>query len=120
MNIGITGHQELSDPTAWQWVRAELQKEITAAAPSIRGYTSLAKGADQLFADLIIAAGGELHVIIPFDQYARTLSGNALRHYHKLLTKASTETLHVHGTEEDAFLTAGRRVVDSVQLLLAV
>lgn len=120
MNIGITGHQELANPLAWQWVTTQIQQQIEAAEPPLHGYTSLAKGADQIFADLVIAAGGRLHVVIPFENYARTLNGQYLTHYYKLLKNASSETLHRGGSDEDAFFAAGRRVVDLAQRVLAV
>lgn len=120
MKIGITGHQELPHPGTWNWVRDRIAEVLAIQGEACRGYSSLAKGADQLFAELILEHGGSLHVIIPFRGYERTFEGPALIQYRALLKKASKEVLYRDESDEDAYLAAGKRIVDSVDVLIAV
>ena len=41
------------------------------------GVTSLAIGADQLFADAVLQLGGELEAVIPFAEYDRTFDNSS-------------------------------------------
>jgi hypothetical protein len=86
----------------------------------IVGYTSLAKGADQLFADVVLEHGGIIYAVIPFSGYERTLRGQERHHFKELLQRASKETLNVDGSDQDAYLAAGRRIVSLVDLMIAV
>src|SRR5438045_1966363 len=69
MNIGITGHQRLKNPSAWTEVRTRLGKLLDDAEKPLIGLTSLAIGADQLFAEAVLGCGGMIEAIIPFDGY---------------------------------------------------
>src|SRR5205085_8456166 len=95
---------------------------ISAANDDLMGISSLAAGADQLFASLILEHGGQLHVIIPCRSYETTFPDKTdLERYKFLLSKAyNIETLSYPQPSDDAYLEAGRRVVDSSDLLIAV
>lgn len=122
MRIGITGHQRLEDPTRWSWVKQELDHVLSSIALPFIGSTSLAIGADQLFADAVLERGGSLEVIVPFVNYEFTFSeGHDRQEYLRLLASASDQNvLEPHGSDEEAYLAAGQCVVDRSQLLLAV
>src|SRR5437868_1748922 len=111
MKIGITGHQELPNEELWDWVRITIVALLAQESNKIVGYTSLAKGADQLFADVVLEYGGGIYAVIPFPGYERTLRGQERHHFKELLERASKETLNVDGSDEDAYLAAGRRIV---------
>lgn len=64
MKIGITGHQKLENPKNWNWVKLEFNKIIGQSSKPFTGVTSLAIGADQLFAEAVLKHGGSLTVII--------------------------------------------------------
>lgn len=67
--IGCTGHQNIKGRTR-RTVASAVARELDAFEDDkLIGYTSLAEGADQLFALSLLAAGGELHVIIPSADY---------------------------------------------------
>lgn len=122
MRVGITGHQRLARPSGWDWVRGELVSFLSSDAGPLVGVSSLAIGADQIFADLVLRQGGSLEVVIPFTGYAEkfTTEGD-LREYERLLSAASVvETLRGGGSDEEAYLEAGRVVVNSSDLLVTV
>ncbi|WP_163550512.1 hypothetical protein, partial [Candidatus Frankia nodulisporulans] len=83
---------------------------------------SLAAGADQLFARLVLTAGGGLRVIVPCRDYARTFTTPGdLAGYHELLGLAEhTRELDFPAPTEEAFFAAGRAVADDADRLLAV
>lgn len=86
------------------------------------GVTSLAVGADQLFAEGVLRHRGTLHAIVPFPGYERAFSSqHDLSTYRQLLRDAThVEILAQYGSDEEAYLTAGRAVVDKADLLVAV
>lgn len=123
MKIGITGHQHLASPDQWRWVQSELEKVIASVArPDDTAFSSLAIGADQRFADLVLARGLHLHVVIPCDSYADTfMNAPEKARYRDLLARAESKTvLPFAKPSEEAFLAAGRYIVESVDALLAV
>jgi len=119
--IGITGHQTIP-PEALDYIVKGIRECVHSQAEPIRGYSSLASGADQLFAREVIATGGELVAIIPCRGYETTFSdGVALGVYEELITQ-STETVTLDFTEptEEAFLAAGKEVVGRSDVVIAV
>jgi hypothetical protein len=122
MRVGVTGHQRLEQPANWGWVRRELDRLLPALAPPLVGVTSLAVGADQLFADAVLRHGGSLEVVVPFAGYEFTFSeGESRRAYGQLLRRAARrEVLEKRGSEEEAYFAAGKRMVELSELLIAV
>lgn len=118
--IGVTGHQRLENPAAWPWVEQMVRTELDAAPDPVVVITSLAVGADQLVARLGIERGATLHAVLPFADIERTFAAEDLGVYRWLLAQASVEVLQTPGTDEDAFLAAGRRVTDLSDVLIAV
>jgi hypothetical protein len=122
MKIGITGHQRLPQLSDWDWVNIEMHRVLEALDPPLIGISSLAAGADQLFAEVVLERGGRLEVVIPFEGYENTFTQPEDREtYLSLLASASdVEVLDKFGSEEEAYLTAGERLVDGSDSLLAV
>jgi hypothetical protein len=120
MRVGITGHQQLDDPEAWPWVAGVLRAEIASIAPPLVGVTSLAVGADQLFARLVLERDGTIHAVLPFADIERSFSPDHVPAYRELVKQATVEVLDTPGTDEDAYLAAGQRVVDLSDIVLAV
>lgn len=120
MNVGVTGHQRLDDPTAWCWVERAIDHELETLDQPLVGVTSLAIGADQLFARLVVHRGGRIHAVIPFAEYEGTLDEEGAEEYRKLISHAEIEVLDLPGTEQDAYLAAGKRVVALSELMIAV
>lgn len=61
--VGITGHQRLDDPEAWGWVASVMRDELARLAPPLIAVTSLAVGANQLLARLVLERGGMIHAV---------------------------------------------------------
>jgi hypothetical protein len=119
-HIGVTGHQRLEDSAAWQWVEEAVGRELDAARRPFVVVTSLAIGADQLVARLGVSRGGTVHAVLPFVGIERTFAAEDLPEYRRLASQASIEILQTPGTDEDAYLAAGRRVVELSELMIAV
>jgi hypothetical protein len=121
MKIGVSGHQNIP-PQAIEYIRRGIADIIFSANDSLIGISSLAVGADQLFASLVLEHGGQLHVIIPCRNYETTFPDKTeLEQYKFLLNKADNiEILDCPRPSEDAYLEAGRRIADSSDLLIAV
>ncbi len=122
MRIGITGHQRLAAPSAWDWVRRELKLVLSRDRGQLVGVSSLAAGTDQLFASLILSHGGALEVVLPFEGYSDGFAEECdAREFERLLRSASkVETLRRDGSDEEAYMEAGKRVVDTSDLIVAV
>src|ERR1017187_1430237 len=120
MRVGITGHQHLEDPEAWPWGEEIVGRELDAAPAPVVVVTSLAVGADQLVARLGIARGATVHAVLPFAGIERTFAAEDLPEYRRFVGQASIEILQTPGTDEDAYLAAGRRVVELSDVMIAV
>lgn len=120
MHVGITGHQRLKGATAWPWVQEVLEQLLDDFERPLVGVSSLAIGADQLLAGLVLERGGALHVVIPFAGYEGMFTGKDLETYRRLLELATVEVLAVSGSAEDAYLAAGKRMVEIADIMLAV
>lgn len=121
MRVGITGHQLLKDPQGWDWVKAEISGLLAGLPEPLIGVTSLAIGADTLFAELVLQRNGQLKAVIPFPEYERKFDGHDRDKYRRLLEEASRVTvLQKRRSDEESYLEAGMMVVDLAELLLAV
>jgi hypothetical protein len=118
--IGITGHQRLTGVDAWTWVAGVVDVELGGVAPPLVGITSLAIGTDQLIARLVLKRGGTLHVVLPFADIERSFAPADVSAYRELVVQSTVEVLDAPGTDEDAYLAAGMRVVELSDILLAV
>lgn len=120
MKVGVTGHQTRAG-IDWQWTSQEIRNALIELGCSLEGYSSLAIGADQLFAKIVLEVGGSLVVIIPARNYRSCFEGRGLRSFLSLRSKAKRIVV-LPGEEIDqaAFLQAGRHIVDVTDLLIAV
>ncbi|MFJ9705970.1 hypothetical protein [Streptomyces sp. NPDC101234] len=116
--IGVTGHRVLPDAVR-SAVREGMRGLLGGEAELL---TSLAAGADQLCADLALAAGGRVTAVIPGTDYeAQFEDAAALASYRRLLARCTTRVdLPAEPSPEAAYDMAGRWVVDHCELLVAV
>lgn len=119
MIYGITGHQE-RDGINWKWVRARIRDELAEGRTPLLGLSSLARGADQVFAQELVALGGELTVIVPKEGYESLFEGESLVEYRRLVAVAIVVQMPPAADDEAAFLAAGLRVADDCEVLIAV
>src|SRR6266850_1652212 len=108
MIAGISGHQELGTEKAREWLSRSLRRLI-ADSEIEEGRTSLAVGADQLFARLLLDAAIPYVAVIPCRNYESTFGNSlSLAQYHELLRQASQITqLGYPAPSEEAFYAAG-------------
>lgn len=121
MVVGVTGHQDIP-AAALAFVEKGITSVLRRLGNEFTGVSSLAGGSDQLFAETVLHLGGRLHVVIPCEGYEKTfVNGRALDSFRHLLESADmVETLEHPSPSEDAFMDAGRRVVELSQILVAV
>jgi hypothetical protein len=118
--VGVTGHRDLGHP-ARRLVADALATELGGLG-ALRGISSLAEGADQLFAEQVLEAGGGLIAVIPCAAYGDAFSTDEGAHAYRRLRARADEVVELsHASpSEEAFWDAGRRVVGLADLLLAV
>jgi hypothetical protein len=120
VRFGITGHQVLPAEIVERAV--EHWREVLPTGAEWFGVSSLAEGADQLFAGHVLAAGGVLEVIVPCAGYGSSLAtGEGRTRFEQLRAAARTViTLPYPEPSEEAYLTAGQTLVDRCDHLFAV
>jgi|EndMetStandDraft_4_1072995.scaffolds.fasta_scaffold1075519_2 hypothetical protein len=87
MQVGITGHQE-REGADWKWVEASLHNEICKLSGVHSALSSLAKGADQVFARVAISLGIPVIAVIPVKDYGRCFHGRDRAEYDRLLKRS--------------------------------
>lgn len=116
MIVGVTGHQDLRG--RGESIRTALAEQLPAVDAVC---SSLAAGADQLVARLLVDRGAGLDVVVPCRHYESTLTGPALSEYRDLVRLAGrVTTLPYPKPSEEAFLAAGLVLVERCDLLVAV
>jgi len=122
MRVGVTGHQRLEEPVRWSWVKRELDRLLSSLSPPLIGITSLAVGADQLFANAVLQQGGSLEVVVPFTGYEFAFPEETERQeYTRLLRCASkAEVLEKQSSDEESYFVSGKRMVNRSELIVAV
>lgn len=120
IRVGITGHQNI-EPEPLVWVSKTLQSMIIKGDIKY-GITSLAVGADQLFANLLHQYDVPCQAIIPCKNYIQTFKDSRDKEaYQNLLSiSVSREILNFEYPSEEAFWAAGKRVVQLADVVVAV
>jgi hypothetical protein len=120
VRFGITGHQVL--PTRIVDRAEEHWQRVLPIGMQLYGVSSLAEGADQLFAAHVLAAGGVLEAILPCEGYAGSLvTDDGRARLEELRRAATTVTTLPHPQPSDkAFLAAGQAMVDRCDHVFAI
>jgi hypothetical protein len=121
MKAGVTGHQNLGDAAAIDWVRVELGRALDTQRVG-HGFTCLAAGADQLFAQALLDRRIPYTVVIPSAGYERAFQDDASRQeYGRLLASAEGRiALDFERPGEEAYWAAGQEIVRLAELVIAV
>jgi hypothetical protein len=143
--IGITGHINLSSATKLL-VAAELRRHLlallregahavgratgpdksgtpdTPGTPDLTGVSCLARGADSVFAEVLIELGGRLEVIVPSSDYRQVeVPPDHAPQFDLLLDRAeSVKVMPSPTAGPEAYVAANNAMLDKVDLLLAV
>ncbi len=121
MIAGITGHQNLDGEETIEWVKNKIIKNIDDYTIT-KGCTSLAIGADQLYAEVLLLKKIPYVAIIPCKQYEKTFQEERHLKNYRMLVKEACEIVELdYGKpSEAAFYDAGKRVVDISDLIIAI
>lgn len=119
--IGVTGHRDLASPTDALVGTAIAGRLSRLGVDDLTGISCLAPGADQLFARLLLAAGGALEVVVPSRDYRERMDEDARLEFDRLLQKASRAVqLPYPESRADAHMAGSIVVVERSQILFAV
>ena len=118
MITGITGHRRITNIT---WVGDTLAKQITRQGIT-HGLSSLAAGAGQLFADLLLQRHIPYTAVVPSEHYEDTFEEpNDVKTYQNLLVHAqNVHRLHFGHPSDPADWAAAQYIADHCALLIAV
>ena len=119
--IGITGHQNIPVQSL-TYIRRTLEAILLGENERIEAFSSLAAGADQIFAEAALACDATLVAVIPSEDYASTFSSeNELKLYGQLKERAARcIDIGYANSSEEAYYAAGLYVADHSDLLIAV
>lgn len=117
--IGVTGHRSIP-LSALPSVLSELRRQLGGS--DLEAVSSLAAGADQLFADLALDRGVPVTAVIPGMDYEAHLDDDATRAAYRRILGSCTDVvdLPLQPTHEEAYFAAGRWIVDHCDRLIAV
>ncbi len=120
MKIGVTGHQKRAGAD-WAWVAQELKHTLATFPLPFEGWTSLAAGADQVFAQAVLDRGATLVTVIPIVGYERFFDTEKDLFQYRRLLDTSQRTIRLDNPDPSgAFLKAGKRIVDECPSLIAI
>jgi hypothetical protein len=118
--IGVTGHSNLTDATE-KLVYEVLENLLEHLSGKLTGVSCLARGADQLFAQVVLDVGGSLEVVLPASDYRTKIKPENVDHYDALLTAA--ESVHVmpfDTSRREAYMAASEYLLSTVDEVIAV
>ncbi len=121
MKAGITGHQNLGSAENIFWLSERLRSAIKQNNIDI-GLTSLAIGADQLFAETLKDMHIRYIAIIPCNGYEQTFTtSNDLEKYNSFLRSAfEIVNLPFDKPSEVAFYEAGKQLASTSDMIIAI
>ena len=120
--IGITGHSSLSDDTARRVADALRDVLAAHADDKLVGVTCLARGADQIFAKVVLELGGAVEVVLPAADYReRKVKPDNAAEFDELLARAdAVHTMPAPMSNREAYLAAGAYVLACVDEMVGV
>jgi hypothetical protein len=121
VRIGVTGHSNLH-PDSVPLVAEALRDALTEAGEQLLGVSCLARGADQLFARVVLERGGKLEVVLPAEDYReRKVKPDNADEFDELIGKAvRVTTMPYRESNRDAYLAASEHVLAAVDAMIAV
>ncbi|MFL6114460.1 MAG: hypothetical protein ACJ786_24340 [Catenulispora sp.] len=123
LRIGVTGHLDLTAATQRAVVDALRRHLLGLGSPQdIVGVTCLARGADSLFAQVIIALGGRLEVIIPSVDYRQSqVTADHEAVFSEMLGRAArVYQMPARQASQEAYVAANQVLLESINELVAV
>ena len=121
VRVGITGHMNLT-PESVPLVATEIRKVLSEHEGPLVGVSCLARGADQVFARVVLELGGQLDVVIPAADYRdRKVKPDNRAEFEELIGQATkVRVLPFDTSNRDAYAAANEDVLSGVDVLVAV
>jgi hypothetical protein len=121
VRAGVTGHRHLAQGATRIWVANSFARWFEELRVT-EGISALAEGADQIFAELILATARPLIAVVPFEGYEWTFESDEARATYARQLQRATRRIDLRhpGPHEQAYLEAGRAVIERCDLLFAV
>jgi hypothetical protein len=120
--IGVTGHSNLTADTV-PLVADDLRAALAGYAwTELVGVTCLARGADQVFARVVLDLGGTIEVVLPAADYReRKVKPANAADFDDLVGKATAvHTMPFAESSREAYMAASEFVLDTVDAMVAV
>lgn len=120
--FGVTGHTSLTRSTQ-ELVRHAIHDVLTRhnAIGALTGITCLARGADQIFADVVLQMDGRLEVIVPAHDYDQIPDPASRARYTDLLSRSAVvHTMDFATSSPAAYLAASHALIDRSEHVLAI
>ena len=121
MRVGITGHSNLA-PDSVPGVADALRSVLGDAGHPLVGVSCLARGADQVFARVVLDLGGRLEVVLPAEDYrVRKVTPANRDEFEALISRAEHVTvLPFAASDRAAYMAASETVLSGVERIVAV
>ena len=122
MKIGITGHTNLA-PATEKLVHDAIRDTLTPyLSDGFTGVTCLAKGADQVFAQVVLEIGGDLAIVLPSPNYRDKNVKPANRATFDELLSGASDVAYLPFEEpgREAYMAASEELVARSDLMVAV
>jgi 8-oxo-dGTP pyrophosphatase MutT (NUDIX family) len=121
--LGVSGHQNLGDEATQDFVTQQFRELLITHqqhTPHLVLYSCLAVGADQLFVRIALEQGIPVEAILPCAEYETTFRSEGDRRAYRHLLQACQQAhlLPSQQCSENAFLAAGRWIVDHSDLMI--
>ncbi|MET9711709.1 hypothetical protein ACFW3Z_25255 [Nocardiopsis alba] len=120
--IGITGHSNLTADSVPLVHRALAEALAPYKDGDLVGVSCLARGADQIFAEVVLEAGGRLEVVLPSVDYREAkVKPYNLEQFDDLLMRSTLVRCMPHKTAgRQAYEDANEAVLGGIDRLIAV
>lgn len=121
MRIGVTGHSNIT-PDSLRIVADAIRAALADLGGPITGLSCLARGADQVFARVVLDMGGDLEVVLPAADYReQKVKPDNRADFENLIQRATAvRVLPFETANRDAYAAAGDAVLADVVALVAV
>ncbi|MEN8655138.1 hypothetical protein ABCR94_32280 [Streptomyces sp. 21So2-11] len=121
VTLAVTGHMDLTDGSV-PLVRAALREVLLSYREDLVGISCIAAGADSLFAEAIVEAGGRLVAVLPSQDYRQTKVKPGHAELFDRLHAAADEVLVMpHSTaNREAYEAANAVLLERADRLVAV
>jgi hypothetical protein len=119
--VGVTGHSNLTS-SSLDLVHRAIEQLLRPRAQHLVGLTCLARGADQVFAEVVLALDGDLHIVVPARDYFSGIPDTADRERCSEFLRQATSivTMDYASSGPAAYFAASAYLIDRCEVLVAV